>query len=430
MFRLLLAIFLGKIIIVLTRALKYGGGSAAPGYYGLKICPNLVSKLSKQIPQNVVITGTNGKTTTARFLAHFSKAQNLKLIKNSTGSNLERGVASSLIEKADWLGVISGVDLGIWELDEAAFNKVVFQIKPQIVVFLNAFRDQLDRYGEVDAVVSKWWTSLEKIDWNPVVLINGNDGNTIKLGSIEGINSSIFKIKGDYFWGEKDFDGHLIKGDFEADIKKTKGMEGTEVEIYTPTIKLDIDLPIPGIYHVSDLLASLATYYQLNLPLENINEILKGFSPAFGRVEKIDLNGHEGFIFLIKNPAGASLVFDTVKDSLKKEDRLFLALNDNFADGTDVSWIWDAQFENLLKGNQCQIIVSGTRSYDLANRLKYGGAILENIIIEPDLERALKLGLKELGGRIFIMPTYTALLSLQKILTSLGYKAHYWKEKN
>ena len=185
-----------------------------------------------------------------------------------------------------------------------------------------------------------------------------------------------------------------------------------------------------------------------DIPMHKYTSTLKSFQPAFGRVEKLVLSNSEGshpcYIFLIKNPAGATQVFETIAPQLKKNDRLLLALNDNLADGTDVSWIWDAGFERLLspslrgrfsdRGNL--IFTSGTRAYDLANRLKYAGFDPKSIIIEPDLEKAFKQakkGLKSLPagrqGRLFILPTYTAMLELQSILTKSGIKKHYWKEE-
>lgn len=433
MFQLILAIWLGKLIQALTRTIKIGGGSAAPGLYALKIEPNLVAKLSRKIPQNIIITGTNGKTTTSRMLDHLVKHQNIKTLRNSTGSNLERGIASSLIRQTNIFGQIKNIDLGIWELDEAAFNKVVFQIKPQIMVFLNAFRDQLDRYGEVDSVVAKWRQVLEKVDWETQILINGSDNNTVTLNSVEKQKFSIFKVIGDKVFGEKNLkiDHDLIKGDFEAKIEKVKGLSGSEFTVKYPHGNLKINLPIPGVYHIYDFLAAFSAYYCLNLEIEQINSQLQDFSPAFGRVEKISLGKSDAYIFLIKNPAGATLVFETVNPELKKNDRLLLALNDNFADGTDVSWIWDAEFEQLtINNDHLTIICSGTRAYDLANRLKYAGVEPINIEVEPSLNKALNNSVSQLEGRLFILPTYTALLELQKILAARGHKAHYWNDEH
>lgn len=428
---LILSIWLGKLIFFITRLFKIGGGSAAPGLYALKLDKNLVQELASQIPQNIIITGTNGKTTTSRLLSHFLKGQNLKIIHNSTGSNLERGVASTLISRSDILGKISSVDIGIWELDEAAFNIVVKKINPQIIVFLNAFRDQLDRYGEVDTIVNKWIESIKEIDKNACLIINGDDTNTSRLikhfpGKVLTFGVSDYKIVGE----EIIHQSQIHKLDIEAKNVKNYGLKGTSFELSINNQKTPVNLPLPGIYHIYDFLASTAAYYSLNLSLDNINQKLINFSPAFGRVEKINLGKNlEGFIFLIKNPAGATQVFQTIAPEIKSEDHLLLALNDNLADGTDVSWIWDAEYERLkMEGGKWKVICSGTRAYDLAVRLKYAGFNPKILNVEPSLKKAFKRATENLKGKLFILPTYTAMLELQQIFTKLGYKKHYWKE--
>lgn len=445
MLRLILAIWLGKLIFFISRLLNIGGGSAAPGYYSLKIEPKLVEKLAKAIPQNVVITGTNGKTTTARLLAHFCNppagGQKIRVIRNSTGSNLERGIASTLVSKANLFGQIKDTDLGIWELDEAVFNRVVFMLKPEIIVFLNAFRDQLDRYGEVDTVVKNWWETLEKVDWRPTIIVNSGDANTSYLKRITNeVNKNLqafsFRVKDHILWREnskptkKDAD---LGEEFYANILENQGLKGTKIKLSYPAGYMNIDIPIPGIYHIYDVLAAFSVAYLLNLPVDNIEKTLKDFSPAFGRIERIRLGDKEGIVFLIKNPAGANSVFETITPELSEKDTLLIALNDNFADGKDVSWIWDANFEILTinnppAGGQLPIICSGTRALDLAVRLKYAGFDVKQLVVEPDLTKALKISKEDLRGRLFIMPTYTALLELQKILANTGVKSHYWKE--
>lgn len=391
--QLILAIFLGKIIAFLVRFLQIGGGSAAPGLYALKIAPNLVEKLIKSIPQNVVITGTNGKTTTARMLAHLAKESGLKVIRNHTGSNLERGIASTLIQgvKLAHLQGVQNRHLGIWELDEAAFNSVAPKIKPNIVIFLNVSRDQLDRYGEVDKVVNDWCKTLSKLDPKTTVLINADEPDLAKLKN--------------YFKGK-------VVGFGKKNLKNIKldGLRGSAFEITIRYTLYAIRLPLPGLYHIYDCLAAITCAYHLQIPVRSLTK----FSPAFGRVEKLPF----GYIFLIKNPAGATQVFKTLAPLIKKQDRLLLALNDNLADGTDVSWIWDADFERL----QGTVFCSGTRADDLAVRLKYAGFDPDLIGVEPDLKKALKQARMGLKGRLFILPTYTALLELQKIL-----KKHYWE---
>lgn len=462
MVRLFLAIFVGKLIFYLTRFLKIGGGSAAPGLYALKIYPGLTSQLCRQIPQNIVITGTNGKTTTARILDHLVKSQNTKTLRNSTGSNLERGVASALLQKCNILGKIDNVDLGIWELDEAAFNKVVFSIKPQIMVFLNAFRDQLDRYGEVDAVVGNWWETLSKVDWSPTLVINNGDINTSSISGVndggdKDFNIMGFRVKNHVLWregsliiNEKDrFDWDVVV----AEIIVNKGLSGTEFKVTNGNESFKISLPLPGVYHVYDFLAAYCTYFLLNLPTDKLGENIAHFNPAFGRVEKIKLGEKDGFIFLVKNPAGANSVLETLIPEFLGDDAILIALNDNFADGTDVSWIWDADFEPLF-GNRSirqeidsnsksqgpqktvkllpgfpgkKIVICGTRAYDMALRLKYAGCRVEDLVVLPDLESGFEEAKKDLKGRLFLLPTYTALLDLQKLLAGKGIKKHYWR---
>ncbi len=447
--RLLFAILLGKSVSFLTKYLKIGGGSAAPGLYALKICPDLVEKLSSSIPRNVVITGTNGKTTTAKILAHFAKESGLKIIRNHTGSNLERGIASALIHGVNLSHPWGGLNrhLGIWELDEAALNTVAPELKPEVVVFLNVFRDQLDRYGEIDTVVKKWCQTLQKLDSNTLVLVNGDDANTSKLADCFKRKVQKFGIKDYKIIGES-IENLKEKGDldFEAKNVKLNGLDGSSFLLQTTNYQLPITLPLPGIYHIYDALAAFACAHNLNLPIHRFTDTLTNYTPAFGRVEKLDF----GYIFLIKNPAGATQVFETIAPNIKPQDKLLLVLNDNLADGTDVSWIWDAAFERLfipsLRATAKQsrkriatslvslaprndVFVSGTRSYDLANRLKYAGFSLDTSDVEPNLQKAFREARKGLKGRLFILPTYTAMLELQSILAKSGLKKYYWKEE-
>ncbi len=442
-----MAILIGKIIHKLTRTFKIGGGSAAPGLYALRIYPGLVEDLSRQISKNVVITGTNGKTTTARMLSHFAKIHGFKVIRNHTGSNLERGIASTLVANSAFhLGGVrlNRVDLGIWELDEAAFNSVAPKIKPDIIVFLNVFRDQLDRYGEVDTVVKKWCETLKRLPADTKILINADDGNIVKLSNYCKGKTQKFGLQDYKIAGEHDTITPQ-KLDFEAINIKLEGLSGSSFQLLTSNPKIhpptsNIQLPLPGIYHIYDFLAAFLCGFQLKIPPGIMIDSLKDFFPAFGRVEKFRLippgekSEKEGYIFLIKNPAGATQVFETVAPHSKKEDRLLMALNDNLADGTDVSWIWDTDFEifqnpsSERQSRDYKIYVSGTRAQDLAVRLKYAGFDPSCIFVENNLKKALEEAETDLKGTLYILPTYTALLELQRILTNRGVKQHYWKE--
>lgn len=452
----LVAIVLGKSILKVSQLFKIGGGAAAPGYYALKVEPNLVSQLAKDVPQTIVITGTNGKTTTARFVAHFAKLQGLKVIHNSTGSNLERGIASALISHTSlYTGKLKKVDLAIWELDEAAFNQVVPKIKPTVIVFLNAFRDQLDRYGEVDSVIKRWSQTLSKLDSSVQLIINGDDHNLLQLTKSFPGKVQTFGVKDQKIAGEKIV--HQTKAGkllYEAADLKTQGLSQTTFSINYNKQHFSVNLPLPGLYNIYNFLAAFACAQTLGWSMQALDKALAEFTPAFGRVEKLSIKTpqgeKEGYIFLIKNPTGATQVFQTLRGEIKEKDRLLLALNDNLADGTDVSWIWDVNFELIQNSSRAQshirqaqcdperqsngsrdfhVICSGTRAEDLALRLKYTGFEPSSLTIIKPLEKALEEATRGLNGRLFILPTYTALLDIQHYLTSAGIKKHYWKEE-
>lgn len=430
--KLLLSVCLGKLIISATKLLNIGGGSAAPGYYALKLYPNLVSRLVTQIPKTVVITGTNGKTTTARLLSQFADVEGLGVLKNATGSNLERGIASALISHFNLLkGKLENIDLAIFELDEAAFNTVVPKLNPDLIVFLNVFRDQLDRYGEVDSIVKKWDQTLKNVSPKCTLLLNGDDLNLLQMkknfkGKTFTFGVENYKIRGEVNFkkiGEE-------KLDLEAKNVNLLGLDGVKFELNEKDGLWNFHLPVPGIYHVYDFLASYIAASKLGINRKSIIQALQTFSPAFGRVEKFKItDSNEAYIFLIKNPVGATQVFEVLKGEIKPKDRLLLALNDNLADGTDVSWIWDTEFEKLkVQSDKIKIICSGTRAEDLNLRLKYADFEPEPLLIENDLQNALKEAKEGLEGRLFILPTYTCLLELQKILAHQGIKERYWKE--
>lgn len=429
-----LAKLAGKLISHTTRALKLGGGSAAPGLYALKIDPELVTKLSKEIPKNIIITGTNGKTTTARLLSHFLRSAGYKVINNSTGSNLERGIASALIHNSSFITRNSEFDFGVWELDEGAFNSVAPKLDPDIAVLLNVSRDQLDRYGEVNTILKKWSETLKKMSKDTLILANGDDANTSRM---EAANLYRFGLKDHKITGEVAKTQKVAtKLDLEAKDVKLNGLESVSFSLILHGKTFPITLPIPGVYNVYNFLAAFYAGHELGLSTESMIDSLKGFQSAFGRVEKLPF----GYIFLTKNPSGADQVFQTITPQVKPEDRLLLALNDNLADSTDVSWIWDTDFEAFYRGLTSGkvdsdarevrplLYASGTRAYDLALRLKYAGFDAKQLLIDPNLKKALEEARSGLKGQLYILPTYTAMLELQGILVDTGVKSHYWRE--
>lgn len=426
-----MALLTGKLIVKITRAFQIGGGSAAPGLYSLKIYPGLIADLASQIPQTVVVTGTNGKTTTAKLLAHFAKVKGLKVLMNNTGSNLERGIASALISNSHLTGgKLKKFDLAIWELDEAAFNTLAPKLNPDIIIFLNVFRDQLDRYGEVDTTLKNWSQTLKKLPRSAKILINGDDQNLLNLsksfqGKIVTFGVENYKIRGEETFKQLGQE----RLDLEAKNLNLLGLTGVSFELEESDGVWHFFLPLPGIYQVYNFLAAYIAASRLGFRRQSIIQSLQNFSPPFGRAEKFFVNQHDGYILLIKNPVGATQVFEILRGEIRPEDRLLAALNDNPADGTDVSWIWDANFDlfNFIKSED--IICSGSRAQDLALRLKYVGFRPEQLKVESNLEKAFQEATTGLEGRLFILPTYTALLKLQGILTKLGIKKAYWEEK-
>ena len=429
--RLFIAIFVGKTIAFITRFLNIGGGSAAPGLYALKVDPNLVSKLASKVSYaNVVITGTNGKTTAAKLLSHLAKAHRFKVIHNSTGSNLERGIASTLIKNYDLLDsfkkpAYKQQGIAIWELDEAAFNSVAPKLDPEVIVFLNIFRDQMDRYGEVDIVIKRWSETLKKLDKETIIFANGDDANITKLKTSFPGQMGFFGLEDHKIRGESINHKTTQKLDFTVGNIKLNGLDGSTFNLKAYEEQQKINLPLPGFYNIYNLLAAVAVGTCFEFKSDKTRDSLNNFSSAFGRAEKLPF----GSIFLIKNPTGATQVFETLVSQIKSNDRLLLALNDNLADGTDVSWIWDAEFEKLeIRNLKLEIICSGTRANELAVRLKYAGFKASQITVEPSLVSALEGGRTGLQGSLYILPTYTAMLAIQRILAKMGIKKEYWRE--
>ena len=276
---------------------------------------------------------------------------------------------------------------------------------------------------------------------NTTLFLNGDDHKLLSLkkcfkGPVFTFGVENYKIRGEEHFKKVGQE----KLDLEALNVTLLGLDGVKFELKESDGLWDFLLPLPGIYHIYDFLAAYVAASKLGIEKKVIIQALKSFSPAFGRVEKFTLpppgwrhKNEGGYILLIKNPTGATQVFETLKGELKPEDRLLIALNDNLADGTDVSWIWDADFELLQNSPRAGsrdflIFASGTRASDLALRLKYAGFKPEAILVENNLKKALQQATEGLKGRLFILPTYTAMLGIQKILVQQGLKKHYWKE--
>lgn len=367
------SIIIGKIISRLLRFLSSKGGTALPGLIALKLNPNLINQIVKKNRlESVIITGTNGKTTTSRLLGSMLQAQNLPFLHNRSGSNLLRGIATALINQSDISGRLKvklarpdSARLAIWEIDEAVVFTAVKQLQPKIILFNNLSRDQLDRYGELDTILKSWQESLSILPADAQVIINRTDQ-------------------------------HL------------KQLHFPQITYFGQPLSL-------GQYLQANILAAQALAQALKLKPSSINQGLQSFRPAFGRGETFTFDQKQIKISLVKNPAGLTAVLNQLQDNHQLNQPLLIALNDLIADGTDVSWIWDADLE-ILKDRRTLIIVSGLRATDLALRLKYAGVNQKFIRIQPRLNQAWQKFIAQPGQNCNVLPTYTAMLKLRQII--------------
>ncbi len=456
--KLLLAILVGKSIRLLNKLLGTGA-TAAPGLYALKIDPSLVKKLSKNIKNGaIIISGTNGKTTTARLASDILYTKH-KIIHNRQGSNLLRGIASTLIDNASILGKIEA-DLALWEVDEATLPQAIQNTSPKTVLLLNLFRDQLDRYGEVDSVRKKWQEALLKLPKDSTLILNADDpgisflskftkGNVIYFGvndasinlptidhvadikyclncSSKLIYSSLLSAHlGNYHCPHCGFK-RPTPNTYATNLKFSSDFS-TSAKITINRQPLTINYPLPGLYNVYNILASVALSNTFNAEFQIIKEKTEKFSAAFGRFQKLKVNGKKIIIFLIKNPTGANEVLRTLAPADKLN--LLVILNDKIADGRDVSWIWDTNWETLNKKIN-RLSISGTRAWDMATRLKYADFELSKNNIYREIYYSILDSVRKLNNKntLIILPTYTSLLQVQKSLSKLGTGIKWYKQ--
>src|SRR3989344_1693010 len=447
--RLIAAILAGKLISVLLK-LTGSGATAAPGLYALKIDANLVKKITRCLPKgSIIISGTNGKTTTSR-LAYEMLSSKHKVIHNRQGSNLLRGIASTLIKKSSLTGKVNA-ELGLWEIDEATLPEAIDNLLPKTIVLLNLFRDQLDRYGEVDTTRQKWQKSLTKLPKTSLIL-NADDPGISFL--------SKFTKARIFYFGVNDTKINLPTIDHVADIKYClncstkliyKSLFSAHLGHYycsncdlkrpIPTVfatnlrfkqdfstsalltinhkPLTINYSLPGLYNVYNILAAAAVSSSFNVPSSVIKEKIKKFSAVFGRFQSVQIGKKSAVILLIKNPTGANEVLRIL--STQNKLNLLVILNDKIADGKDVSWIWDTKWEALVSSVK-NTSVSGIRAWDMATRLKYANFKLSKKNIYREISYSISDSLSKLSNNntLIILPTYTALLETQKILHKIG----------
>jgi UDP-N-acetylmuramyl tripeptide synthase len=457
--RSLLAIIAAKVALK-TNRITGSGGTALPGMLAQKLDKDILRKLVlKNFPKGIiVVTGTNGKTTTSRFIANILEEAGISYVHNRAGSNMERGLISTMAENTNLYGRVDA-DVALFEVDEAFMPKVCRAIEPDTIVVTNLFRDQLDRYGELDKIARSFRNLFEDLP-NTKLVLNADDPLVASLGyKLENERKATYFGVGDYngpkitndHTADSIFDpftqqklhytdryfGHIgryrgkrggftrPKPDFQANNVRQKGIENIKFDV-NKTSKA-IKLEMPGLFNVYNAIAAYSVAkICLDTDENSIISALNESSAVFGRSEQLNYLNREVVMLLIKNPTGLNQIIQTYL--LKEKDRLLVfVINDNFADGRDISWLWDAAFEDL-KGYRGKILVGGTRAYDMALRLKYAG--LKGVSIESDENSLLKMIEKNSTRRskIFILPTYTAMLSMRSKIAANDDKAkEFWQ---
>ena len=445
MIKLLFSLFIAKLISRLCRLLPLGGGTALPGLIALKLDSSFLTKLTqKNQLQSIIITGTNGKTTTSRLLGTILQTNSTPYIHNRAGSNLLRGIASTLINQTNLLGQLTTKKLAIWEVDEAVAPQAIKQLQPQILLFTNLFRDQLDRYGEIDTVLKNWRTGLKSLPQTACLIVNLDDPSLNYLASTWPHQQKIITFGLSKNLSSKTSPSHAADALFCPKCLKPLHFS----HIFTshlghyrcsncsfkrsqPQLELKSSSQpssLPGLHNLYNLLAATAVAQALNINQNIINQAIKAYQPAFGRAESFKLAKLPTNILLVKNPAGFNTTLETLKAKNHLNSKpLLLILNDLIADGTDVSWIWDVDFEHL-KSRKSPLITSGLRAHDLSLRLKYAGLKPQLIITQPSIKKALKKLQSLKGSPGYILPTYTAMLKLRQILKQQRLIHSTWED--
>jgi UDP-N-acetylmuramyl tripeptide synthase len=437
--------------------LRGGGATSVPGKVLLRLQPDAVGLLGARLERgSVVVSATNGKTTTAALAAAILERAGTRLVHNRAGANMAGGVASTLLAATRGRGIDG--ELGLFEVDELWLAPVAAQLHPRAILLGNLFRDQLDRYGELETIADSWAHTVHDVLGSVARLVlNADDPVVADLGRERegvvyfGVDDDSLALPhmahaadakhcrncGAAYFFQAVYLGHL--GHYRcpscsqarptpvvrATNVRLEGVRSARFTLQTPAGEAEIALALPGLYNVYNALAAAALAHALEVPLEGIVAGLQATRAAFGRAESVTIKERELRILLVKNPAGANEVLRTLALEPGEHDVLGV-LNDDIADGRDVSWIWDADFEQLA-GRVRRATCSGTRAAELAVRLKYAGVEPERLRVQPNLGAALAAALSDRptgdaarAAPLYALPTYTAMLSLRELLAAQG----------
>jgi UDP-N-acetylmuramyl tripeptide synthase len=453
---------LARAVGALSR-MRGGGATSAPGRFLVAIDRDAIATLGARLARgSVLVSATNGKTTTASMAARILEHAGIPLVHNRAGANMAGGIAATLLAAARPHRQIDG-ELGLFEVDEFWLDTIASQLDPRAVLLANLFRDQLDRYGELEAIAERWAAGLhaERLVLNaddPLVadlgreraqtLYFGVEDDSLALaGMSHAADAKHCRRCGAAYVFDSVYLGHLghyrcpscgqerPAPEVYATEVTLEGVRSARFRLHTPTGSAAVQLGLPGLYNVYNALAAAALATALQVELPSIVAGLQAATAAFGRAEAVTLSLAPGAagpkrelrILLVKNPAGANEVLRTLALEPGEHDVLGV-LNDNIADGRDVSWIWDADYE-MLSGRIRRVTCAGTRAAELALRLKYAGVDPERILVEDDLARALELAASDgaADAPLYALPTYTAMLALRELLVARGEATTAWR---
>ena len=452
--RLALGRFLARLARGLSRVVGRTGGTTVPGRLLLRVDPEALAELSPRLDEgSLLVSATNGKTTTSAMLSACLGQEGRAVVHNRAGSNMAWGVGTALLDAGREKG-----QLGLFEVDEAWLPRVAQQVDPKLILLSNLFRDQLDRYGELELLADRWAEVVAAHEGrarfvlcadDPLVADLGRERSGVTYFGVEDDSQALPELQhaadskhcrncGHAYVYDAVYLGHLGRWhcpncgrsrpqpQVVARRVTLEGMTGSRLELSTPAGDITVRLPLPGLYNVYNAVAAAATALELGVSLSSVQAALEGFGAAFGRVETIPVDGRDVSILLVKNPAGANEVLRTLALEEGQLD-LWIALNDNIADGRDVSWVWDADFE-LLAGRARRVTCSGTRAEEMALRLKYAG-VDSDPVVDRDLKSSLASAVadRDDGRPLFALPTYTAMLEMRDALARRGL-ARRWSE--
>jgi lipid II isoglutaminyl synthase (glutamine-hydrolysing) len=460
--RLSTAIAAARSAQLASRTLRTGGGSTVPGVVARRVDPSVLAKLSRRLTLgSAAVTGTNGKTTTTRMVAKILQSAGVRAVNNSTGANLITGVTAALVSDASLYGIPNS-ELGLFEVDEASVPKVAAEADLKLLAVLNLFRDQLDRYGELAYTGKVIASAFGDLPEDGTVLLNaddplvaslgrsarrpvyfGVDDPALDIGRLQHVaDSKDCPICGTPLAYESVYMGHVgvytcPRGDFDRPERayrarelRIDGPRGTDFVLQTPEGETEARINLPGLYNVYNALAAAAIAHSLGVPLDDVVRGIGEFGGAFGRVERVKAGDREVFLLLIKNPVGFNETLRTfVTDRTARH--VMISINDNDADGRDVSWLWDVDFEMLAEKGEdaAPIMVSGLRAGDMAVRLKYAELPVGEVI--PDRQEAIRRAIENTppGETVYVLPTYTAMLEIRQSLSDLGYTHPFWEDR-